>query len=84
MKTDKFTYARVLQHDANDEIRIGRRFPMFDLDGEAGNVKKLYDEKLEWCGGFDASCDKYYKRIAIVDADTLAVLRVVYQAKEEE
>jgi len=84
MGTNKFTFVRVLQHDAGDEIRIGHRYPMFDLEKEAENVKKLYDKKLEWCGGFDAACDKYYQRIAIVDADTLAVLRVIYQTKKEE
>ena len=35
-------------------------------------------------GGFQVACERYYKRIAIVEADSLAVLRVIYPVKEEE
>ena len=73
---------RVLEHDLQDSIRIGMSFPKFDdslvLDKVVENVTEQYAERLSWCGGFDAGCEKYYKRIAIVDADTLEVMRMIY------
>ena len=84
METNEIMYVRVLQHEAeSDGIRIGRSYPISDLEKEVENVKKAYDQRLEWCGGFDNSCGKYYQRIAIVDAETLAVLKVIFSNKEE-
>lgn len=77
---------RILQHDRTDEIRIGLTTP---LDGEnsipkyAELVKKQYEKESEWCGGFAAACEKYYQRIAIVDAETLQELHTIYKRKEE-
>ena len=51
-------YIRVLQHDKNDQIRIG--------------------EKTAWCGGFKVACERYYKRIAIVNAVNLGIMRLIY------
>lgn len=75
---------RVLQQDTDDQIRIGECFPIPGnaLDQVAENTRKQYDQRLEWCGGFKAGCEKYYKRIALVDADTLQSIREIYPGKE--
>ena len=57
-------YIRVLQHDKNDQIRIGEAFPA--------------TEKTAWCGGFKVACERYYKRIAIVNAVNLGIMRLIY------
>lgn len=74
-------YIRVLQHDTEDQIRIGNAYPVTDLDKAEKNIVALYEKRTAWCGGFKAACEQYYKRIAIVDADTLEVLRSIYGAK---
>lgn len=38
----------------------------------------------DWKKHHDSNLLRYYKRIAIVEADSLAVLRVIYPVKEEE
>ena len=75
---------RVLQQDTQDEIKIGAGFPIWEdqLDQVEKNTRKQYDQRLEWCGGFHAGCEKYYKRIALVDADTLQSIREIYPRKE--
>ena len=78
---------RVLQQDTEDQIRIGAGFPAYTktldkLDKVVENIIKQYDKELEWCGGFQAGCEKYYKRIALVDADTLQSIREIYPGKE--
>ena len=75
---------RVLQQDTQDEIKIGAGFPIWNdqLDQVEENTRKQYDQRLEWCGGFQAGCEKYYKRIALVDADTLQSIREIYPGKE--
>ena len=80
---NKIINVRVLQHDTEDQIRIGASFPVPDnaLDKVAENTIKQYSKDLEWCGGFKAGCEKYYKRIALVDADTLQVITVIYPVK---
>ena len=76
---------RVLQQDTQDEIKIGAGFPVWEdqLDQVKENTKKQYDQRLEWCGGFLEGCKRYYKRIALVDADTLQVITEIYPGKED-
>lgn len=69
---------RILQHDTNDQIRIGESYPVDDLDKTEKAVIAEYDKKMKWCGGFKPGCEKYFKRIAIVSADTLEVIRLIY------
>jgi len=75
---------RVLQQDTEDQIRIGASFPVPEsaLNKVVENTVKQYSKDLEWCGGFQAGCEKYYKRIALVDADTLQSIREIYPRKE--
>lgn len=73
---------RVLQHDTEDQIRIGTAYPVFNLDKAEQNIIKAYEKDTAWCGGFKVACEKYYKRIAIVNADTLEVIRSIYERKE--
>ena len=72
---------RVLQHDTNDQIRIGMAYPIIDLDKAEKDIIDNYEKKTAWCGGFKAACEKYYHRIAIVRADTLEVIRPIYPNK---
>lgn len=71
-------FYRVLQHDIADQIRIGSAFPSNNLEQTAIETAEQYAKDLEWCGGFAAGCNKYYKRIAIVDAESLAVVKMIY------
>jgi hypothetical protein len=71
-------YIRVLQHDTEDNIRIGAAYPVTDLDRAEKGIVQAYEKDTAWCGGFYAACEKYYRRIAIVDAETLAVIRIIY------
>lgn len=75
---------RVLQHDTEDQIRISSAFPIDNLEKAEKGVIAGYEEDTAWCGGFKAACEKYYKRIAIVRADTLEVIRSIYERKEDE
>lgn len=75
---------RVLQHDTEDQIRIGMAYPVFDLDKAEQGIIKGYENRTAWCGGFKVACEKYYKRIAIVRADTLEVIRLIYSTNEKE
>ena len=75
---------RILQHDTEDQIRIGNAYPVTDLDRAEKSVVALYEKDTAWCGGFKAACEKYYKRIAIVSADTLEVIRLIYGRKEDK
>lgn len=72
-------YIRVLQHDTEDQIRIGMAIPIDDIGIIVKNVIKQYEVDCAWCGGFNAACEKYYKRIAIVNADTLEVIHSIYR-----
>lgn len=74
---------RVLQHDTEDQIRIGMAYPVFDLEKAEQGIIKAYEKDTAWCGGFKAACENYYKRIAIVSADTLEVIRFIYERKED-
>ena len=75
---------RVLSQDIDDQIRIGEAFTILEKNIEkiAENTRKQYDQQLDWCGGFQAGCEKYYKRIALVDADTFQSIREIYPRKE--
>lgn len=79
-------YIRVLQHDTEDQIRIGMAFPVYenDLDNREKAVIQTYEKGTAWCGGFKAACKRYYKRVAIVNAETLEVLRIIYNKEEEQ
>ena len=72
---------RVLQHDTNDQIRIGMAYPIIDLDKAEKDIVDNYEKKTAWCGGFKAACEKYYQRIAIVRADTLEVIIFDHKGK---
>lgn len=74
---------RVLQHDTEDQIRIGMAYPVLDLEKAEQGIIKAYEKDTAWCGGFKTACEKYYKRIAIVSADTLEVIRSIYERKED-
>lgn len=77
---------RVLQHDKSDQIRIGAERGIFEdqLDRAVQDTIEQYEQRSEWCGGFQAACESYYKRIAIVNGETLEVIRMIYPVKEEE
>ncbi|MCY6352553.1 hypothetical protein OXV71_17530 [Bacteroides fragilis] len=76
-------YIRILQHDTEDQIRIGNSYPINDLDKAEENIVALYEKDTAWCGGFEAACKQYYKHIAIIDAGTLEVIRSIYGKKKE-
>ena len=71
-------YIRVLQHDKNDQIRIGEAFPATDLNKAEKDIIAQYEAKCAWCGGFKVACERYYKRIAIVNAVNLGIMRLIY------
>lgn len=77
---------RVLQHDKSDQIRIGaeRVISQDKLDIAVQDTIDQYDKETEWCGGFQVACDRYYKRIAIVNGETLEIIKMIYPVKEEE
>lgn len=77
--SNKIINIRVLQHDTEDQIRIGMAVPTMDLEDTVQRVTKQYDTDCAWCGGFKKACERYYKRIAIVNADTLEVIYTIYQ-----
>lgn len=73
---------RVLEHDLQDNIRIGMSVEKLNtkdvIDKVAQFVEKRYSDKLDWCGGYPIGAEKYFKRIAIVNADTLEVIRLLF------
>ena len=69
---------RVLQHDNNDQIRIGESFTVVDLDKAEKDIIAQYEARTAWCGGFKVACERYYKRIAIVNAVNLGIMRLIY------
>lgn len=73
---------RVLQHDTADQIKIGAAFTTKDLEADVKSIIAGYDKVLEHAGGAMAGFKKYYKRVALVDADTFKELISIY--KEEE
>ena len=78
--TNNLIYVRVLQQDTEDQIRMGHSFPMpkSDLDKHTRNIREQYNKELEWCGGFEEGCNKYYTRIALVDAVTFKSIREIW------
>ena len=83
---NNFISIRVLQHDKSDQIRIGAERGIFQdqLDRAVQDVIAQYEQNTEWCGGFKAACESYYKRIAIVNGETLEIIRMIHPVKEEE
>ena len=77
----KTNFYRVLQQSQDNQIRIGAPFYGIDMDTIVDNVIKSYETSHTWCGGFRIACEKYYQRIAIVDADTLRVVKIIYDKK---
>ena len=77
----KTNFYRVLEQNQSNQIRIGAPFYGTDLDAIVSNVVKSYEKENSWCGGFLAACKKYYQRIAIVDAESLQIARVIYAKK---
>ena len=75
---------RVLQHDTEDLIRIGMAVPTLSIEETVQRVIKQYEVDCTWCGGFKAACESYYKRIAIVNADTLEVIHTIYQKESSD
>lgn len=76
-------YIRVLQHDTEDNIRIGAACSVTDLDMIEDCIIARYEKETAWCGGFKSACEKYYKRVAIVNAETLEVLRIIYNKEDK-
>ena len=74
----QINFYRVLQHDKQDQIKIGAAFPSNNLEKTVEATIESYNKDLEWCGGFEPGCNKYYKRIAIVDAETLSIIRLIF------
>lgn len=76
-------YVRVLEQDTCDQIKMGQAFPIWKdkLQTVVENTKTQYGQRFEWCGGFDAGCEKYQQRIAIVDAYTFQSLCEIYNRK---
>ena len=80
---EKYINIRVLQHDEQDQIRIGESFPV-KSDNIAAVVQKTikqYDDRMQWCGGVQSGFERFYKRIAIVDAETLHSVTEIYNKK---
>ena len=81
---NELKYIRVMQHELHgDNIRIGLAFPLLEDTAEWMNkaesaVIESYEKNCARNGGFEKSCHDYYKRIALVDAETLEVLRLIY------
>ena len=78
MEESKMGMYRILEHDTADQIRIGAEFYSNDLEAAAKSVVKGYGERMAWCGGFKKARE-YYQRIAIVDADTLSVVKEIFK-----
>lgn len=76
-------YIRVLQHDTEDNIRIGAAYPVTDLDRAENGIVQAYEKETAWCGGFKSACEKYYKRVAIVNAETLEVIKIIYNKEDK-
>lgn len=81
MKTTKI---RVLEQDLKtDEIRIGASMETEDTARGMSDIENqiliAYSNKLDWCGGYHKGTRTYYKRIAMVNADTLKVIKVIFE-----
>ncbi|MDR2935929.1 MAG: hypothetical protein LBU80_01100 [Rikenellaceae bacterium] len=68
---------RILQHEkSTDQIRIGRVFE--DASGAEASVNAVTHALATYHEIAPEEFGKYWRRIAIVDADTLAVIATVY------
>lgn len=82
---NELIYIRVLEQDLCDQVRIGSGYPIFAdrLDEEVERIKKAYDERLSWCGGWtEENNNKYHQRIALVDAETFKSVREIWNKKK--
>lgn len=77
-------YIRVLQHDTEDQIRIGAACSVADLGMIEECIIARYEKETAWCGGFKSACEKYYKRIAIVNSETLEVIQTIYPKVDDD
>ena len=75
-------YVRVLEHDTADQIRVGYQFPTHDLEKTANDVFEQENAKLRWCGGAWLCAPRFYRRIALVDANTLTTVMDIYDGRE--
>jgi|GEM_PF-6883807 len=80
---NELIYVRVFEQGVYDDIRMGVSYPIFkdQIDKEVDSVKRGYDKRLEWCGGFEKNAKEYYKRIALVDAETFQSVKEIYNVK---
>jgi hypothetical protein len=78
--TNNLINVRLLQHDTEDQIRIGQSFPTWDtsIDNVSDHIKKQLEKETAWCGGLDKACERFYKKIAIVDAITFRDIKIIY------
>lgn len=80
----QMSFMRVLEHDTCDQIRIGASFPVIreQVAKVAETIIHGYDKQLEWRGGWnEENAREFYKRIALVDADSLQVLHEVWSSE---
>lgn len=79
---------RVLEQDTDDQIRIGQPLTITNtiqaIDSLCKSVLDAYHNKLKYFGGFHTSASKFYSRIAIVDASSLELVRVLFTTKKED
>ncbi len=79
---------RVLEHDTEDQIRIGQKITIINTinarDSFAKAVMDAYQQKFKYFGGFHTAAPKNFKKLALVNADTFETILVLYSKKEEE
>ncbi|MDR1913548.1 MAG: hypothetical protein LBQ68_03580 [Clostridiales bacterium] len=80
---------RVLEHSADDSIRIGAAFGVADnaIAALMTDIMKSYCKKFNRSATIDdfaEICDKYYKHIAIVNSETLSVINEIFKLRYGE
>lgn len=70
------TKFRVYQRDLADQIRIGMTSYAHDIEKKAEDIKGLYAERFG--SDFIEGAKEYYEAIALVDADTLKPIKVLF------
>ncbi|MDR2936880.1 MAG: hypothetical protein LBU80_06005 [Rikenellaceae bacterium] len=72
---------RILQHEkSTDNIRIGRAYEVAGASVES-SVQAVTHALTTYHEIAPEEFGKYWQRIAIVDADTLAVIATIYEEK---
>lgn len=77
-------YVRVLEQDTCDQIRMGASYPIFaeDVDKHVKDIIEQYNERMAWCGGWnDKNNNEYHQRIALVNAETFASIKEIWNKK---